>query len=60
MQKLTPQTADEARTYAIDWQNWLDTQAMSYSEMIEWYEHFQDIVELYPELKDEFIENAII
>lgn len=33
---------------------------MSYGEMAGWQSHFQDIADMYPELKDEFSENTII
>ena len=57
--KATPQTKDEARQYAIDWQNWQATQSMSYGELAQWQDHFTTIAKEY-NLSEEFTENDII
>jgi hypothetical protein len=53
-------TAEEARDYAIGWQNWMSKQNISWGEVSEWEAYFQQLVERFPELKDEFAENGII
>ena len=53
-------TADEARQYAIDWQNWQGKKALFYSELVEWQEAFTKLTEKFPELVEEFKENGII
>ena len=60
MQKITPQTVDEARQHAIDWQSWASEQNLSYGELYEWQNYFMIIALRWPELKDEFLENNII
>ena len=59
MPQQTPQNQDEARQHAIDWQNWMSEQSLSYGEMSEWSEHFETIAEKW-DLVDEFKENWII
>lgn len=60
MQKQTPKTQEEARQYAIDWQNWVaEEQSISYSELAEWQAHFEEIANKF-DLVDEFKENGII
>jgi len=53
-------TAQEARDYAIGWQNWVSQQNLSYGELAEWGAYFEQLAERFPELKDEFVENGII
>ena len=60
MRKLIPITIDEAREYAIKWQEWQANQSLSYGELYEWQCYFTAICGKYPELEDEFIENCII
>lgn len=60
MQPTQPKTASEARQQAIDWQVWQADKSLSYGELLEWALHFQDVVDQYPKLRDEFIENCII
>jgi hypothetical protein len=60
MHKQTIHNADDARQAAIDWQSWASEQSLSYGEIVEWQSYFAGLAELYPELKEEFIENAII
>jgi hypothetical protein len=57
--KQTPQTKDEARQYAIDWQNWASAQNLSYSELAEWGAIFTELAERF-DLVEEFKHNAII
>ena len=50
---------DEARQYAIDWQNWSSEQSLSYFELAEWCAIFEKLAEKF-NLTDEFKENGII
>lgn len=59
MQKRTPKTQDEARQYAIDWQNWASEQSLSYGELAEWNAIFEEIAYKF-NLLEEFNENGII
>lgn len=66
MQKQTPTTQDEARQYAIDWQNWVseqntteNPQSLYMSELVEWQEIFSELGERF-DLTEEFKENGII
>lgn len=59
MEKRTPKTKEEARQYAIDWQNWQSEQSLSYSELAEWQAEFERIGKEF-DLTEEFIENGII
>lgn len=52
-------TADEARTIAIEWQNWQGSVDMSYSEAIYWYTYFKALAKKF-KLQNEFKENGII
>lgn len=52
-------TAGEARQYAIDWQNWVSEQSLSYSELADWQEAFRTLADRYG-LIEEFRENGII
>lgn len=60
MEKQTITTADEARQYAIEWQNWQSNQSLYMSEVAEWGDIFKELAERFPELKEEFKENGII
>lgn len=53
-------TADEARDLALDWQIWMGEHDSSYGELISYQEYFEALAEKFPELMDEFKENAII
>lgn len=61
--KMTPikeiTTADEARDEAIEYSNW-QPDRLSWSEVLEWQEHFTALAEKFPELTEEFLENGII
>lgn len=59
MHKQTPQTADEARQYAIEWQQWQATEELSLSELAEWQHEFTELGEHF-NLTNEFQENGII
>lgn len=50
---------DEARQFAIDWQNWQADQKMYMSELAEWQAAFVDLA-LNWGLAEEFEENGII
>jgi hypothetical protein len=54
------QTAEEARQIAVDWQVWQSEQSMSWGEVAEWEQYFQQLVGKFPELADEFAENGIL
>ena len=59
MEKRIINTEEEAREYAIDWQNWVSEQNLSYGELLEWGEIFEELAERF-DLREEFSENAII
>lgn len=52
-------TQEEARQYAIDWQQWASEQSLSYAELAEWNAIFCELSEKY-NLENEFEENGII
>ncbi len=52
-------TQAEARQYAIDWQIWASEQQLSYSELAEWQDIFNELATKF-DLVDEFEENGII
>ena len=51
-------TQDEARQYAIDWQNWSAEQSLSYGELAEWQAKFELLGRKF-DLLEEFNENGI-
>lgn len=53
-------TAEQAQDLAIEWSNWQNEQDLSYGELAEWNVFFRGLVSKFPELKEEFKENAII
>lgn len=57
--ELQPQTADGARNYAIDWQNWVSEQNLSYGELADWSDYFYKLAKKYNLLR-EFKENGIL
>lgn len=57
---LLAKTADEARQYAIEWQEWQSGQSLSYQELADWQSVFQELADRFPELVEEFKENGII
>lgn len=54
-----PETAEQARDKAIEWQNWQAEQSLSYGELAEWRAYFEALAVKFPELADEFKENGI-
>ena len=59
-------TQEEARMYAIDWQNWVSEQneigkepTLYQSDLIEWQAVFEKLAEKF-DLVEEFKENGII
>ena len=58
--KLTsPRSVDSAREQAIDWQQWISEQSLSYGELLEWAGYFETLGKKF-NLTDEFKENGII
>lgn len=53
------ETADEARSIAIEWQYWISEQDLSYSELIDWKLYFEALDKKF-DLLEEFKENGII
>ena len=54
-----PTTKEDARSLAIDWQNWQSEQSLSIGELLAQQKHFEDIALKFG-LTVEFIENGII
>jgi len=52
-------TKEEARQYAIDWQNWTSEQNLSMEEIVQWYGVFSELASKF-DLEEEFQENGII
>jgi hypothetical protein len=52
-------SAEEARSIAIEWQHWASEQSMSYGEIAEWEAYFRALAEKF-DLEAEFTENGII
>jgi len=52
-------TKEEAKTMAIDYQNWASEQSMSYGELAEYQNYFEKLGKKFG-LKKEFKENGII
>lgn len=59
MRKKIPKTKEEARQYAIWYQNWMTEQNLSYSEIAYWQGVFLAVGKNFGLLK-EFKENGII
>lgn len=57
---LSAKTADEARQKAIDFQAYQGMKSMSYLELATYQAAFTKLAEKFPELAEEFKENAII
>lgn len=53
-------TAEEARDFVQVWQYNFDMHNYSYEELVEWQSFFEELVERFPELYNEFKENGII
>lgn len=65
MEKQTPKTQEEARQYAIEWQQWLSEQneigkepTLYQSDLVEWQNEFERIGKEF-DLTEEFRENGI-
>ena len=58
MEKQTPKTQDEARQYAIEWQQWQVGESLSYGELYTWQIHFKTLGIKF-DLTEEFKENGI-
>lgn len=56
---LKVKTQEEARQFAIDWQNWVSGQNLSYGELAEWNARLTDMAIVF-NLTAEFKENGII
>ncbi len=54
------QHADTARAIAQEWQANFAEQDYSYEDLANWGAYFSELAEKFPELKEEFHENAII
>lgn len=52
------QSAEQARTLAIDWQHWQSEQSLSWGETGDWSAFFEQLGEKYG-LLEEFKENGI-
>ena len=55
----TIKTKEDARSLAIQWQNWVSEQNLSYGEIFEYENFFRNLGEQF-DLTEEFIENGII
>lgn len=60
MNKDPVTTEDEAREKAINWSYWVGDQSLSMGELLEWQTYFEEIVQRFPDLEEEFKENAIL
>jgi len=56
----TVTSAEQARDLAIEWSHWMTDQNPSMDELCEWESYFTDLAHKFPELTEEFVENAII
>lgn len=52
-------TKSEARSFAIDWQDWQSKQALSYEDVVYWENYFINLGIKF-NLTEEFKENLII
>lgn len=59
MDKKNITTKEEARQYAIDWQQWASEQSLSYGQLIEWQTIFSALANKF-DLREEFEENGIL
>ena len=57
---ILPTNESDARAQAIEWQQWVAEQDLSYGEFAEAQAHFEKVAELFPALRDELKENGII
>ena len=59
MKKREITTKEQAREYAIDWQEWQSEQSMSYGELAHWQGFLSELAGKW-DLVDEFKENGIL
>lgn len=59
MEQIEIKTKEEAREYAIEWQQWASNIPMSWGELAEWQLYFTDLVNRF-DLKEEFEKEGII
>lgn len=59
MEQIEIKTKEEARQYAIEWQQWASDNNLSYSELESWGNYFRKLAEKFS-LVREFKENGII
>ena len=59
MKKRNITTKEEARAYAVEWQQWASEQDLSYKEVSEWSCIFDGLAERF-DLEEEFKESGII
>lgn len=52
-------TREQARGHAVDFQNWVGRQSLSYKELADWQTYFGAIAKKF-DLTDEFKENGVI
>lgn len=57
--KQTPKTKEQARQYAIDWQNWAYSRKLSYKDIAIWSDILRELAKKF-HLVREFKENGII
>ena len=54
------ETQEQAHDLAVEWQHWQSEQSLSWGETSEWQDFFEQLCLKFPELREEFKENAII
>lgn len=59
MEQIEIKTKEEARQYAIEWQQWASDNNLSYSELESWGNYFRKLAEKFS-LVRELKENGII
>ena len=59
MEKRTITTREQARDFAIEWQDWQSRQSMSWGEVAEWNAYFAELGERF-DLTEEFTENGVL
>lgn len=59
MTPRTINTREDAQNYAKEWSMWISEVSISYGELYEWQQIFEELAERF-DLVDEFKENAII
>jgi hypothetical protein len=59
MEKKIIETKEEARQFAVDYQNWASEENMYYSDLLVWSDYFEELGRKFGLLR-EFKENGII